>query len=323
MALDASEMVFFRALAHHDGETNGGRMGAQQVVSGVKNNLLPDVTQAERTAGVVRYRKMFAAVRDSEGGRLEQVLAHLTAVASAYQLRLFAGTQRDVQSVISSPREYAAGALAENASAGDVEIAFDLADAAMAACFADGDAIWIGNGSGGEYFRNVSFSITGTEVTAVLASGDQLASGYTAGAAVASCLECDAVEALADNWSETSVAGTYDEVAHPVELDNMGTVEDDVTVTFTSATTFMVTGAYAGTLATGAITADYAPANPAGGVYFTLRAAGWGGTWAAGDRVSFSIHPAALPLWIKQVVAAGAAAAAAETIPVQVAGEVA
>lgn len=32
---------------------NGGRMGYAQLVSGVKNNLFPDVSQAERTAGSI------------------------------------------------------------------------------------------------------------------------------------------------------------------------------------------------------------------------------------------------------------------------------
>jgi hypothetical protein len=36
---------------------NGGRMASTQLVSGVKNNLFPDVSQAERLAGSVKWRK--------------------------------------------------------------------------------------------------------------------------------------------------------------------------------------------------------------------------------------------------------------------------
>lgn len=38
---------------------NGGRMAFSQLVSGVKNNLFPDVSQSERLAGAVKWRKAF------------------------------------------------------------------------------------------------------------------------------------------------------------------------------------------------------------------------------------------------------------------------
>jgi hypothetical protein len=38
---------------------------------------------------------------------------------------------------------------------------------------------------------------------------------------------------------------------------------------------------------------------------FTLRAAGWGGTWAAGNTITFHLHPSAQGIWLKEVVPAG------------------
>ena len=45
---------------------NGGRMGYAQLVSGVKNNLFPDVSQAERTAGSIKWRKAFIHINSAQ-----------------------------------------------------------------------------------------------------------------------------------------------------------------------------------------------------------------------------------------------------------------
>ena len=45
---------------------NGGRMTLSQLVSGVKNNLFPDVSQSERTAGSTKWRKAFVHINSAD-----------------------------------------------------------------------------------------------------------------------------------------------------------------------------------------------------------------------------------------------------------------
>lgn len=100
--------------------------------------------------------------------------------------------------------------------------------------------------------------------------------------------------------------GVFEEVAHPVELTALGTEEEDWSVVFTSATSYTVSGARIGAVGVGSVGEDFAPLNPVAATpYFTIRAAAWSGVWASGDSVGFTTHPAALPLWFKEVVPPG------------------
>ena len=71
---------------------------------------------------------------------------------------------------------------------------------------------------------------------------------------------------------------------------------------------FAVAGDTLGSVGSGNIASNFAPTNPDfGAPYFTLPSAIWGGAWASGETFTFQTHPAALPLWLKRVVPAGAA----------------
>jgi len=120
----------------------------------------------------------------------------------------------------------------------------------------------------------------------------------------AQCLSTAEIKPDFDSFL-TSPAGIYDESTYPPELTNKGTVEDQITIVMTSGTNFNCTGLYEGSLGTGSISADFSPINPAtGAALFTLRAAGWMGTPISGDNITFSIHPAKLARWFKEVVPA-------------------
>ncbi len=139
---------------------------------------------------------------------------------------------------------------------------------------------------------------------------ETLANDYTvaSGARVSSIYEAGDIECTMTGWTETSASGTYDESAHPPVLDNIGTIEQTWTLTFTDATHFSVSGDTVGSVGSGDTSTDFAPQNSDfSKPYFTLEAAGWGGTWTAGDTVVFTTHPAAIALWEKRVVPAGAA----------------
>ncbi len=100
-------------------------------------------------------------------------------------------------------------------------------------------------------------------------------------------------------------SGTFDETK--IIFDNRGTVED--TFTFTSATAFNCVGTLEGSIGTGAITSAFTPTNAnVGQKYFQIPANAWGGTWATGNTLQIKTHPAAAPIWLKEVVPAGTGA---------------
>jgi len=323
MAITASDIEWRKALNTSDAGSNGGRMGSAVVVPGVKNNLLPDITQSQRVVGLTRYRKIFAAVLNAENLTLLEARAHLSRVSQGDDhFALFAGTQRDTQADIDAPRLYGIAPLAADVAAGASAFSLTLEDTALGVCFQDGDGIWVGDDASGEYFDNATFVVSGASVAVTLASGDALAASYLAGEGrCATLLPAGDVAPSASGWTETSASGTYDESAHPLETPSIGCVEDDWLLTFTSNTEFSVAGAFSGDLPPGEVGSDYAPANPQGGQYFTLRAAGWGGLWQAGDTLAWSTHPAALALWLREIVPAGAASISASVPEITVTGE--
>ncbi len=327
MSIQASEILFYKSAMVTDTGANGGRMGPRataRIATGVKNNLFPDPSQAERASGKTRLRKVFCAVENAENLALTNAATHLIRTTGADDVvTLFSAGQRETQAEIGAPREYGAAVLAAPVNAGDTSFQITLEDADLVV-FQDGDSIWIGDDTNEEYFHDVTISGSAPSLTVTLAAGDQLANAYAQGQTfVASLLphpDTD-LQAGVSDWAESSGAGTYDEDAHPLELKNIGSVEDDWTITFTSASAFVVEGVYNGALASGSIGADFAPANPEGGVFFTLRASGWAGTWAPGDTITFSTHPAAWPVWLKQVVPAGAASAGSAGTGLRLRGE--
>ena len=91
----------------------------------------------------------------------------------------------------------------------------------------------------------------------------------------------------------------------PPGLTNLGTIEDEITVTFSTATNFTVAGLNAGAMGTGSTLGDFSFTNPAtNALYIKLYAASWGGTWVAGNTVKFTTTSASVPVWFKEVVPA-------------------
>lgn len=327
MTISSSELKWFKSLTVGDTSANGGKMSANESVSNVKNNVFPDVSEAERTAGKTRYRKLFAKVANDDDDTLFSGKIHATehTPGNDYMV-LFAGTQVDTQNDITgSERQYGGGGLTTNVSAGATAFDVTVEDTSLI-LFINGDTIWIGDGVTEEYHENVTISKTDTTVTITLDTGDQLANDYTvAGNAVgASVYESGDIKGSYDNWVETSGFGTYDEATTPPEIDNLGSIEETWTVTRTSATAFDCAGAAVGAVGSGNISGDFSPNNPDWAKpYFILRAASWGGTWTSGDTIVFKTHPAAQPMWFKEVVPAGSSAYSNNTFKTRIAGEAA
>ncbi len=152
-----------------------------------------------------------------------------------------------------------------------------------------------------------------TEVTITLTTG--LLNNYntddnTYGTRVMSVYEPANVEGsytdlVVDNASD----GDFDDTGYPILLDNIGTIEQEVTLSFTSSTVFTAASDVAGVTMTGGTVTpglDWSPDNPdVSKDYFILDYDGFLGTWADTDSLVFNTHPASFAVWQKRVIPAG------------------
>lgn len=337
MAILQSELKLYRAEVVNDTGTNGGIMSINEAASGVANNLFPDVTEAERSSGVIRYRKGFYKVANDADLGLSSPRVFIPFNTDANDMVvMFAGTQDNIQSAFdpttaSVPDQYGCGQLNANISAAATSLVVAVEDWTNAVIFRIGDNVRISDqatvgGAGNEEFVTLdSVTPAGNLITLTWTGG--LTNGYTAASTkVSSVYEpTGPIQATADaSYTVTSASGTYNEGGFPVEGDNIGGVYDDWTLTFTSATAFDCVGTNSGAVGSGAIGSDFQPTNGDFAVpYFILRTAGWGGTWATNDTLQFTTQPAAVPLWFKQVVPAGASIVAGNSFEVAIDGQTA
>ncbi len=332
MTILDSELKFYKSEIVSNDTANGGRMSADEIISGVVQNVFPHVLKRDRDAGLTTYRKIFARVDNDADDTLLNAQIFLDDVTPADDwVVLWPGGQTDTQGDITgSERIYGVARLASDAAAGGSTLVVDVEDASITGIFQDGDTVRVTDmpdptgSTGNEEFLTISGAptVSGTQVTITVA--ETLANSYTvaAGSRVASIYQAGDIKCSMDGWTETSTSGTYDEAAYPPILDNLGTIEQTWTVEFTDASNFTVSGDTVGSIGSGNISTDFAPQNPDfSKPYFTLQAAGWGGTWAGGDTIVFSTHPAAIPIWEKRVVPAGAASLANNKITLVWPGE--
>jgi hypothetical protein len=328
MSIIAAELVWRKPLEVSDAGTNGGRMGHLAITSGVKNNIFPDVPQSERTAGSTKYRKAFIHVANDADLSLVAPKVFVESRTPGDDHVVFVvGTQTDTQSALSgSEQRYGQGQLNGNVSGGTNTITVAVEDAANA-IFVNGMKIRISdkatiNGAGNEEYVTISGtpSYVGNVATIVLTTN--LANGYSAASTkVSSVYEPADVTTAISNWVETGT-GTYNESTYPVLGDNISTIEQVWTLTFTSASAFSVVGDTVGSVGNGNTGSDFAPTNSNySKPYFTLRSAGWGGTWTTGNTIVFRTSPAAIPLWYRRVVPIGANSLSGNSVIVAVDGE--
>ena len=327
MPISPPDLKWYKSLTIADTSANGGRMSAAQSPSGVKNNVLPDVTLSERTTGVTRHRKLFIKVENADSIPLQNARVFVQqATPGQDSVCFFPGTQRDTQaSLTGSERLYGAGKLSATASAGAKTILVATEGAALSYLRA-GDLLRITDKAtvaapGSEEFV-VAQSVTYAGDVANVTLATPLASSYAANAAtVSSVYQAGEVKARATEVQVSSAAGLFDQSALP--LDSTGTVEQSWTLTFTSATAFTVTGDTLGNIGSGNIASGAAPAHPSfpGKAYFTVPGTAFGGAFAAGDTVTFTTSPAAIPVWYRQSVPAGAAAVSGNQVILAVDGE--
>jgi hypothetical protein len=330
MPIAQSELKIYTATTVNDTGSNGGRMSSNLVTDNLKNNVWPDIPLSERTAGSIKYRKLFWKVENATNLPFQQAELFVeTYTPAGDNVTIFAATFEDLQSAISSPRLYGAGQLNANVAAAATAITVATEGAALAV-FAPGDKIRIADKS--DINDNVNKEEYATIATSgVIYSGDVatltltggLTNGYSAAnTRVSSVYAAGTIAGTVINWVKISASGTYDTTLHPVEVDSIGGVSQSWTITFTSSTAFTVTGDTIGSVGSGTTAGDFSPNNATfTKPYFILRASGFGGTWATNNTITFTTHPAALPFWERREVPAGAAAYSNNKIIVAIKGE--
>lgn len=343
MAIVDSELVMLKSTVVNDEVGNGGLMDNTAVItSGVVNNVWPSVFKAERTAGSIKYRKTFLKVANDSDETLFNTQIWMDIITQGDDwVTLFEGTQTDVQSGIGGTEDhYGCGSLNTNVAASASSFVVDVENAVLATgaadeIFRDGDTIRITNkdtpssGTGTEEIHVISGTPTVSSLEVTITIVGTLANAYntddnTYGTRVMSVLEPGDIEGAFDSFVDTTAGdGTYDDASYPVILDNLGTIDQTVTLTFTDATNFTAASDVAGvTLSGGVNSSDYLPSNPdLTKPYFTLESAGFAGTWASGDTIVFHTTPAAKSIWQKRTVPAGAASLTGNKAVVVFSGE--
>lgn len=313
-------------------KANGRMDGASPVTSGVLQNVFPHVTSSQRTAGFFDYKKTFWKVADDADGTLldPEIYIDAPTLSLTDYVTMFLMGQRDrVEDLVGYAtgtdiqRKYGSAVLKNNITAGASTLVVTVKNAALAAgadlIFANGDKIKLTDkasadaSTGNEEVLTISGapSVTGLDVT-ITVSGT-IANNYTANGTtrVSSLIKPGDIKASNTAPVKTSAAGTIDFTTYPITLDNIGTIDEDWTLTFTDATHFNLSGDSLGAMGSGVISANFAPNNtdftkP----HFTVDYRAFGGTWAAGNTVTFTTHPAAVGIGQKRVVPAGSASLA-------------
>ena len=329
MTIVAAEVKKYRSAEVSDAITNGGLMSNNEMISNVSENVFPDVPQSERVAGSTKFRKSFVKVENDNDETLFNTRLFLNRTSPGDDIvTIFAGTQSDTQNDITGSEDhYGAGQLNADVLAGVTSIDVLVEDDSIDRIFRVGDVIRITDketiaSGGNEEFRLID-SVSYVVDLATIGFLDPLANGYTAANTyVGSGLDVGNIVGTFDTFVVTSGGGAFDEIGQPIVVDSIGGVQDAWTLTFTSSTAYDAVGAVTGAVGSGTVASDFSPNNPAfAKPYFTVPSAGFSGTFAASDTITFNTSPAAAPVWWKRTVPASATAIAGNFVDLVINGE--
>lgn len=334
--MQSSDMRVYRSLAN-------GRKSSQQVVSGVVQNVFPHVTSAQRAAGMTDYAKTHWALANTDNAPLlnpELYLDKPTISPDDYVVMCLLGQRDalvDIGAAIEAADKVGSAVLAADIAAGATSFKVTVKAAAMLPggaddIFRDGLTVKVcshadaTSGDGAEETKVITGNPTysGLEVTCQVT--EAFANSFTADGISRVSGIISPVASLAPSVTvpvKTSAGGVVDTDNYPIGLDNIGTPEEDFTLTWSDATTFSVSGDSLGAdLGTGTVGVAFSLVDPATSrIRFTIPAGMLSGSWQAGDTLTFTTSPASIPVGQKRVVSAGAASLANNVASQVLAGE--
>jgi hypothetical protein len=128
---------------------------------------------------------------------------------------------------------------------------------------------------------------------------------------------------FSDAASGSSPSSTYNFATYPLALTDKSCIQERWAIVFTDSTNFRVIGESVGQVAIGNINTDCSPTNPATTQpYFTVKALGFGGGWAAGNVVRFNTAAANYPIWLARTVLQSSATGQSDAFRLQIRGDV-
>lgn len=322
MTIAVTDLKFVKSQVITDTGINGGRCGSQIVTSGI-NAVFPNVQNSERLAGSTKNRKLFARNFNAVNEQAYNAKVFLDKFTSEGDIiYIFSGgfTQADLTG---NERKYGSAPLSNgDIVAGANSATVQMEDTANQDVFQVGDSVIITDkptmtDPTGNYqvltITGVTYDDQGPGAH-TLTFAEQIANAYSmADTRIASLLTVGDLTAQSSNIVVSSGSGTFDSVNHPPALDNLGSIDQVWTLTFTSASAFDVTGDDKGAVGSGNINAGVTITNPLGGNYFSISSAAFGGTFAAGDTITFETTVAGKPFWIQRIVPTGMAAPSANS----------
>lgn len=302
MSLTAAQCKTYRSEEVSDTSTNGGAQSWNESVSGVEENVWPNLEESEQTSGGIWYRKVFWRADSPNDDPAYDVRAWLKGPTDADDILYFwPTTHASIQGDITgSERLYGAGNLKTDVSSG-ITIVVTVEDASNL-IFYDGDKIYLSDSTKTRVYEITGTpSIAGSDVTITLTTSI-VESWAAADTIVASVYEAGTVGPSLDNVVKTTTSGTLTESS--IVVHSQGVEEEDLELTFSSSIAFDVTmgGVSIGSGTTGS---DFTGVNPANSEnVLTIPSSAWGGTWAIGETVDGDLHSPTVPRWEKRIVPA-------------------
>lgn len=338
MAIVDSELKFYRSAVITDDGSNGGVMSPNVISSNVQQNVFPHVFKSGRDNGETKYRKIFCKVDNDDDATLFAGKAWLDNPTPGDDFIIaWIGDHVDTQAaILGTERKFGSAVLQTDVVAGSSTVIVTVEDVSLTTgndqIFQDTDEIIITNkltpdavaGTIETHTISGAPTVVGNDVTITIVG--TFASGYTVteGARVSSVMNLGDIVATTESYVVTSTSGTFDDTQYPVLADNIGSEYDTITIAFTDATNFTVTGARLGNLGSGTIGSNFISTNSDfSKPYLTIQSAAFGGTFANADTVVFDLIPASKGIWQERTVPAGSASLSGNNTVVVFTGEAA
>jgi len=308
MSFNTTDLVLYTATKNTSDLSNGGVMSSNIAVSGVQDNIFPDVSDNEKLNGSTTWRKVFWKNNNSSNLALRNPIVALTQYTSGNDIIVFCegnntDTQLDIQN---TTRFYGSAQLRISVSAGATILQGTLENVNIVT-FVTGDNIRIGNATQSEYFNNVTVSINNLNIAITLHAGDSIQGTYTSSTTViSSILPVNDLITTYDGLTTTSSSGILNISEYDIDTVNLGTAYQIWTLSFYNSTHFTLHGDSLGYVGDGNITENFIPLNTlTNAPYFVLYYGIWQGTWNTNDTVTFVTYPSAIALWFKRIITAG------------------
>lgn len=304
-----ADVIAYQSQNNNDLNTNGGRIIHNTVnfAAGGSGNF-PPVSNAERLAGIERFRKWGLKVLGVTTAAKLTVMLQPTPSPDTRAF-MIAGTQRDTKASIGT-RKYGTGTLNTTVNASDTVLIVDFEDGQGADNVVQaGDYIAVVENSVEDkplLVDSVVWTVDQAEIT--LNASTPITQSFTTAAIVGSLIiNTTDVNPSVSDYIKAFTDTTFDEINYPILVDRIGTDEETITVEVIDSTTYSVTSDIHGALPNGQFSTDYTYTHPQlTELVFTIQAAAFGGTPTTGDTFSFQVHPAIVPVWVGYECLAGA-----------------